>query len=105
MTPPTDSKRALILVGVYINDWQDDRFRATVIPVIAGITDGTVWDMETDDETQARWAKCKEAFDPGGGSYEWREVWITLDEDGLRAPFEVPEIKAQIEGGDANAPR
>lgn len=83
--------RVLMLVGVYRADWQDERFQADIVPVVAGVVDETVWEHETEAETDARWSACKAAWDPSGMDYEWREVWVRLDVPGLRAPFEIPE--------------
>lgn len=94
-------KRALVLVGVYRADWQDERFNKTVIPVVAGCLDETVWEHQTDEETTAHWAPRKEAFDPHGTDYDWREVWVTLDPAGLRQPFELPVLQAKIEEAEA----
>lgn len=90
-------KKALALIGVYRADWEDQRFQERVVPVVAGVLDESVWEHETEEETQARWAPMKEAFDPRGTDYDWREVWVHLDESGLRAPFEIPALEATIE--------
>jgi hypothetical protein len=93
-------KRVLLLTGVYRADWEDPKFRSVVVPVVAGCLDETVWEHETDEETHARWATCKEAFDPRGTDYDWREVWVTLPEPALRVPFETPSIPATVEGAE-----
>ncbi|WCB94452.1 hypothetical protein DSM104299_03189 [Baekduia alba] len=87
--------RVLMLVGVYREDWA--RNPANTMPLIAGVVDGGTWEVEGEEDTERRWAQCKETYDPMGGGYEWREVWVNLEEQPLREHFQIGTVPATVE--------
>jgi hypothetical protein len=87
--------KALMLMGVYRDDLLAMPDRVT--PVIAGCVDETVWAHEDQEDTERRWAPLRAAFDPSGTDYDWREVWVTLDEAASRKHFTIPAVVGTVE--------
>lgn len=90
--------RVLLLVGVDRSDLEAAPGRVT--PVIAGCVDETVWEHETQTETDERWAPMREAYDPEGSDYEWREMWVELDDAEVLEPFLLPSVTGKVHPPD-----
>lgn len=97
VNPKGPTMRVLMLVGVYREDWDVVAVQGTCMPTVAGCVDGGTWEVEGDEDTERRWKACKEVYDPRGGDYEWREVWVNLDEQALREHFQVGAVPATVE--------
>lgn len=96
--------RVLLLVGVYRADlvWDPDKVSVSV----AGAVDHVVWDHETQTDTDKRWATMREAFEPHGDTqWEWREVWVELDDAQVREHFKAPVVVGAVEPPSDNQRR
>jgi hypothetical protein len=91
---PDSMLSLLTLAGVHIGDYDHPSHHDTFIPVIAGVVDESVWGMETEEDTAARWATVTPSFDPSGSDYLWREIWVSVPVDTLRGLFDQPAITA-----------
>lgn len=77
-----------MLVGKYEHD---------TLPVIAGCIDSGLWEVEPQEDTDARFAAMKRVFDDHDLPYEWREVTVTLDAGKLLEHFAGPVLDGEVE--------
>lgn len=85
--------RARALIGVYRPDAEIDP--EGVCPVIAGCMDAGTWEVMPVEESDAIFDAWKKSYDPSGADYDWREVWIELDREQLRALVVAPTLRGE----------
>lgn len=105
--PPTVSDgqvAALAYVGVYVADWEDPQFRQNITLHVVGVIPEFLWSTEDEEDTKARWERRRVLFDPTDDSYEWREVWVTLDSAWLLSQFEARSCEGSVLSPQTDAP-
>lgn len=84
-----------LLVGIYRPDW-DPTNNTIPMPTVVGAWDATIWEIVGDDEWDSMTKQAKQALDPVGGDWEWREVNVDIPGEAIKSLFATATVTGRV---------